>query len=79
MGRVKFGRLAGFLHTPNQDMVILIESGSTHNFLDKALWKLLKLPISTQDCFEVKVANGDVLGTKGACHEVQTRLQRTLF
>ena len=48
-------------------MVILIESGSTHNFLDKALWKLLKLPISTQDCFEVKVANGDVLGTKGAC------------
>ena len=54
-------------------MVILIDSGSTHNFLDKALWKLLKLPISTQDCFEVKVANGDVLKTKGACHEVQIR------
>ena len=60
-------------------MVILIDSGSTHNFLDEAFWKPLKLPILTQDCFEVKVANGDVLQTKGACHEVQIRLQGTLF
>ena len=63
----------------HQDMVILIDSGSTHNFLDEALWKLLKLPISTQYCFEVKMANGDVLKTKRACHEVQIRLQRTFF
>lgn len=63
----------------HHDMVILIDSGSTHNFLDEALWKLLKLPISTHDCFEVRVANGDVLSTKGACNEVQIKLQGTLF
>ena len=60
----------------HHDMVILIDSGSTHNFLDEALWKLLKLPISTH---EVRVANGDVLSTKGACNEVQIKLQGTLF
>ena len=63
----------------HQDMIILIDSGSTHNILDKALWLLLKLPILTQDYFEVKVANRDVLKTKGACHEVQIKLQGTLF
>ena len=42
----------------HHDMVILIDSGSTHNFLDEALWNLLKLPISTHDCFEVRVAMG---------------------
>ena len=51
-------------------MVILIDSGSTHNFLDVALWTVLQLPISTQDCFEVKVANGVVLKTEGVCLDV---------
>ena len=51
-------------------MVILIDSGSTHNFLDVALWKVLLLPISTQDCFEVKVANGAILKTEGVCLDV---------
>ena len=63
----------------NQEMVILIDSGSTHNFLDVALWKSLQLPLSTQDCFEVKVANGAVLQTEGVCHVVQLKIQGTLF
>ena len=54
----------------HQEMVMLIDSGSTHNFLDVALWKVLQLPISTQDCFEVKVANGAVLKTEGVCLDV---------
>lgn len=37
------------------------------------------MPISTQDCFEVKVANGAVLKTEGACHDVQLKIQGTLF
>ena len=79
MGSPSPGTMRVWGRINHQDMVILIDSGSTHNFLDKALWKLLKLPISTQYCFEVKVANGDVLQTKGACHEVQIKLQGTLF
>ena len=60
-------------------MVILIDSGSTHNFLDVALWKVLQLPISTQDCFEVEVANGAVLKTEGVCLNVQLTIQGTSF
>ena len=60
-------------------MVILIDSGSTHDFLDVALWKVLQLPISTQDCFEVKVANGTVLKIEKVCLDVQLKIQGTSF
>ena len=36
-----------------QEMVILIDSGNTHNFLDEEMWKALKLPLSSKDTFEV--------------------------
>lgn len=62
-----------------QEIVILIDSGSTHNFIDIALWKELQLPISTKDCFEVKVANGVVFKTKGACFAVQLKIQCSYF
>lgn len=54
-------------------------SGSTHNFIDIALWKELQLPISTKDCFEVKVANGAVLKTKGVCFAIQLKIQCSYF
>ncbi|KAK9984354.1 hypothetical protein SO802_033879 [Lithocarpus litseifolius] len=79
LGSPSLGTMRVWSRINYQNMVILIDSGSTHYFLDEALLKLLKLPILTQDCFKVKVANGDVLQTKEACHEVQIRLQRTFF
>ena len=42
----------------HQELVILIDTGSTYNFLDTSIWMLLKLPISVEDNFEVKIANG---------------------
>ena len=63
----------------NQEMIILIDSGSTHNFLDVSMWMSLLLPLSTADYFEVKVANGATLRTKGACHEVPLKIQGTNF
>ena len=59
----------------HQDVLILIDSGSTHNFLDVSSWSSLKLPLSTQESFTVKVANGEVLRTQGACHEVNLRFK----
>ena len=59
----------------HKDVLILIDSGSTHNFLDFSSWSSLKLPLSTQESFTVKVANGEVLRTQGACHEVNLRIQ----
>ena len=59
----------------HQDVLILIDNGSTHNFLDVSSWSSLKLPLSTQESFTVKVANGEVLRTQGACHEVNLKIQ----
>ena len=53
----------------HQELVILIDTGSTHNFLDTLIWMLLKLPMPIEDSFEVKIANGTMVKTKGACHE----------
>ena len=53
----------------HQELVILIDTGSIHNFLDTLIWMLLKLPMPIEDSFEVKIANGTMVKTKGACHE----------
>ena len=40
---------------------------------------LLKLPISVEESFEVKIANGVLVQTKGACHAVQLKFQGQTF
>ena len=57
-----------------QELVILIDTGSTHNFLDTSIWMLLKLPMSIEANFEVKIANGTMVKTKGAFHEVSLKI-----
>lgn len=79
LGSPSLGTMRVWGRINQQEMVILIDSGSTHNFLDVALWKELQLTISTKDCFEVKVANGAVLKTEGACFDVQLRIQGSCF
>ena len=51
-------------------LVSLIDSGSTHNFLDLFVVLTLKLQIETSQMREVKVANGAVIKTKGVCPSV---------
>ena len=63
----------------HQELVILIDTSSTHNFLDTSNWMLLKLPISVEESFEVKIANGVLVQTKGACHAVQLKFQGQTF
>ena len=63
----------------HQELVILIDTSSTHNFLDTSIWMLLKLPISVEESFEVKIANGVLVQTKGACHAVQLKFQGQTF
>uniref|UniRef100_A0A2N9G868 Reverse transcriptase domain-containing protein n=1 Tax=Fagus sylvatica TaxID=28930 RepID=A0A2N9G868_FAGSY len=55
--------------------VMLIDTGSTHNFLDCDLAKSLKFGIDTNSCFGVKVANGEVIRTKGECKDIQFKVQ----
>ena len=62
-----------------QELVILIDRGGTHNFLDPSIWMLLKLPMYIEDSFEVKIANGTMVKTKGAFHVVNLKIQGQEF
>ena len=62
-----------------KELVILIDTGSTHNFLDTSIWMLLKLPMYIEDSFEVKIANGTMVKTKGARNVVNLKIQGQEF
>ena len=50
-----------------QKAMVLIDTGSTHNFMDKSLVVSLKLQVNNENCFGIKVANGQIIKTKGEC------------
>lgn len=50
-------QVKGSLH--NQDIVVLIDSGSTHNFVEPAVIKKAQLPIDPRHKLNVAVANGE--------------------
>jgi hypothetical protein len=58
-----------------QTTVVLLDTGSTHNFMDRTLAKTLKLPIDGESNFGVRVANGQVIRTLGECKEVKFKMQ----
>ena len=62
-----------------QEMVTLIDSGSTHNFLDEDMWVALNLPLSSKDTFEVQIANGAIIKTKGISYGVPLKVQGHTF
>jgi len=79
LGSPSLGTMRVLGRINHQEMIILIDIGSIHNFLDTLMWMLLKLPLSIQDNFDVKIASGAVLKTKGACHEVGIKIQGKEF
>ena len=44
-------------------LVILVDSGSTHNFIDATVVSVLHVPVDESQILEVKVANGDIIKT----------------
>lgn len=56
-------RLVGVLHS--QRVSILIDSGSTHNFLDPSLLSKVHLQVAAIPCLTVKIANGDSIQSFG--------------
>uniref|UniRef100_A0A2N9G2Y4 Ty3 transposon capsid-like protein domain-containing protein n=1 Tax=Fagus sylvatica TaxID=28930 RepID=A0A2N9G2Y4_FAGSY len=58
-----------------QTTVVLLDTGSTHNFMDETLAKTLKLPIDGESNFGVRVTNGQVIRTLGECKEVKFKMQ----
>lgn len=60
-------------------VVILVDSGSTHNFLDPSVVSKNKLPINGAGRLMVWVANGEILQSMGNCNSVLTKIQSTNF
>ena len=52
------------------DVVVLINSGSTHNFINERMANLLRLPVVPTESFMVRVANGENLRCQGRFEEV---------
>ena len=63
----------------HRSFVILIDSGSTHNFIDVALVSHLHINVDTSQVLEVKVADGDLIKTQGVCEDVPILLQGHKF
>lgn len=65
-------RLVGVIGV--QSVVILVDSGSTHNFLDPQVAKLAKLKVLEGPQLQVKVANGEKLTSKGRCEDFVVKI-----
>jgi len=70
-------RLIGWIR--NHRVVILIDSGSTHNFID--LHSLPKLCLGELIPFQLKVwvANGDTLLSSGKCPSITIRMREAVI
>ena len=44
-------------------LVVLMDSGSTHNFIDASVIHDLHIPVNESQILEVKMANGDTIKT----------------
>ena len=60
-------------------LVILIDTGSTHNFVDASWISSLQLRVDVTKVLEVKVANGEIVKTQGLCSEVPVIVQGVKF
>ena len=60
-------------------LVILIDTGSTHNFVDASLVNSIPLRVDVSKVLEVKVANGSIVNTQGFCSNVPVFVQGVEF
>lgn len=61
------------------EIVVLIDSGSTHNFINTRLANTLQLPVQPTAAFSVKVANGEKVTCQGRHGKVPVIIQGVPF
>jgi hypothetical protein len=66
-------RVSGYIK--RQPVTVLIDTGSTNNFLDEDVAKRLSLPVETCDKFEVKLADGRTLTCESKCSRIKLLVQ----
>ena len=62
-------------HIKKNNVVVLIDSGSTHNFLDATVAKRLNIFSFPLPNMKVMVANGKKIEKVGKCHKVNLQIQ----
>lgn len=60
-------------------MIILIDTGSTNNFLDPAVVKKSGLPVNEKERVKVRVASGEMLPSEGKITLVRAKIQNSIF
>nr|GLL22224.1 uncharacterized protein LOC112097934 [Ipomoea trifida] len=70
-------RLTGSIH--NASLQVLIDGGSTHNFIQPQLAERLNIPIQAIPPFRVYIGNGDSLQCSHSCPDVPLSLQGHMF
>lgn len=70
-------RLSGTIR--NHNITILIDSSSTHNFIQERIVHFLNLPISNSNQFQVIIGNGDTLSCHTQCLNGPVLLSNKLF
>jgi hypothetical protein len=58
----------------SQKVLILIDSGSTHNFVDTSIYEKTHLLIQKEQRIRVRIANGELMVSEGNCLNVQIHL-----
>uniref|UniRef100_A0A6N2N061 H15 domain-containing protein n=1 Tax=Salix viminalis TaxID=40686 RepID=A0A6N2N061_SALVM len=60
-------------------VVILVDTGSTHNFVDPSVIKRAQLPYNNQELLRVKVANGQTESSEGSIAAVALLMQGHVY
>ncbi|KAF3775437.1 hypothetical protein EJ110_NYTH50390 [Nymphaea thermarum] len=63
----------------NQKVVILLDTGATHNFLNSRLAHLVEGKVTPQASFNVMVGNGEKLTCNEVCKDVSLEMHKTPF
>lgn len=63
----------------DSEVKVLIDSGSTHNFVLPTFVKRLKLQVQTIKAFKVYIGSGDLLVCSSMCSKFEITLQGTKF
>ena len=66
-------------HILGRELIILVDSGPTHNFIRRKVAELPRLPYTPMDAFNVKVENGKPLKCEGRFDDVAVNVQDAKF
>ncbi|KAA8542937.1 hypothetical protein F0562_024089 [Nyssa sinensis] len=63
----------------SHEVIVLVDSGSTHNFVSERIARLLRMPVVPTEPFTIRVANGENMKCQGRFEGVRVDLQDTPF